>query len=98
MAKIEYRVRPVVRYVLTRYVDAGHTGESSVLGEFHNEGAADNACNALRRQDDQAAMSGMSVRSAHGAFAQNTGAMQGLQSLAQINQRASGGSHGQETD
>lgn len=45
--KIEYRVRPVTRYVVTRYVETDdpampteRTRSSEVLGEYQNENAA----------------------------------------------------------
>lgn len=51
----EYRVRPVVRYIVTRYchpyvsVDGkcGSTGSSSVLGEFAKETDAEQVALAL---------------------------------------------------
>lgn len=36
-ATIEYRVRPVTRWVVTRYEETGRTGKSEVIGEFDNE-------------------------------------------------------------
>ena len=42
MENIEYRVRPVTRYVVTRYENQGDAGTGSVsgLGEFDNEETA----------------------------------------------------------
>jgi len=37
IATIEYRVRPVTRWIVTRYEEAGRTGKSEVIGEFDNE-------------------------------------------------------------
>lgn len=52
----EYRVRPVVRYVVTRYFHPyqsqdgkiGQNGSSEVIGEFDNEQLADQVCEAMK--------------------------------------------------
>lgn len=41
MKTVEYRVRPVTRYIVTEHVDNGSTGGSFVLGEFQNMGQAE---------------------------------------------------------
>lgn len=55
MKKIEYRVRPVTRFIVTRYeeFDHGSTGGSSSesLGEFENAHQADNVATALAKSD-----------------------------------------------
>jgi len=58
-AESEYRVRPVVRYIVTRYTPprnfTGLQGEpihidavSSVIAEVHHEGIADEICQAMQ--------------------------------------------------
>jgi hypothetical protein len=55
----EYRVRPVVRYVVTRYCHpyehsdgpTGNGGGSTVVGEFPNEQQAFDVANALAKND-----------------------------------------------
>lgn len=46
--KTEYRVRPVTRYVVTKYTYAefGHAGSEN-CGEFQNVGNANRTCHAL---------------------------------------------------
>jgi hypothetical protein len=34
--KVEYRVRPVTRYFVTRWYDSGNTGGTECKGEFDN--------------------------------------------------------------
>jgi len=50
---VEYRVRPVVRYVITRYERDSETGSGAIetLGEFPNEGYAERTCSALKVAD-----------------------------------------------
>jgi hypothetical protein len=48
---VEYRVRPVVRYVVTRYTEypeMNATGSSERLGEFDSESYAETVASALR--------------------------------------------------
>lgn len=54
MSKPEFRVRPVVRYVVTRFEPA-EMGQNKVetLGEFDNERFAEEAAYALQEQYDQ---------------------------------------------
>jgi len=40
MEKIEYRVRPVTRFVVTRYEESDQCGGSKVLGEYDNKEVA----------------------------------------------------------
>lgn len=48
MEKIEYRVRPVTRYIITRYEEAENaTAGSRQLGEFGNEECAYDVAHAL---------------------------------------------------
>lgn len=55
----EYRVRPVVRYVVTRYCHpfqsldgtCGMAGGSTVVGEFHGEQQAFEVATALSAQE-----------------------------------------------
>ena len=41
MKQVEYRVRPVVRYVVTRWYQDGATGGCETFGEFDNENQAE---------------------------------------------------------
>lgn len=50
MSKPEFRVRPVVRHVVTRYTSEAHSGSLETLGEFNNEGYADIVTEALRER------------------------------------------------
>lgn len=54
MSNVEYRVRPVTRYVVTRHIDTGFTGSSAVVGEFPNEEAAQGLCMVLSHFDKEA--------------------------------------------
>lgn len=47
MKKDEYRVRPVVRYIVTRHTEVG----TGVMGEFDNEFYAECAAEALNGHD-----------------------------------------------
>jgi len=47
MNPCEYKVRPVVRYVVTEYDNAGIQASSSVIGEFDSEICAEKARDAL---------------------------------------------------
>lgn len=57
----EYRVRPVVRYVVTRYCHpyqsrdgrTGMSGSSTVVGEFHSEENAYNVAKSLESSESQ---------------------------------------------
>lgn len=45
---IEYKVRPVVRYIVTRYESEEQgTGSSVTLGEYPNEEIAEKVCSVL---------------------------------------------------
>lgn len=35
-SKVEYRVRPITRYIVTRHVDTGNTGSTTERGQFDN--------------------------------------------------------------
>jgi hypothetical protein len=53
MSKVEIRVRPVVRHVLTRYTESGAPDGSKysgvvTLGEFDNEAYAEQVAHAMR--------------------------------------------------
>lgn len=56
MRTIEYRVRPVTRYVVTRFENDTDTGSGAIetLGEFDNEGYAQRVKAALERHDPDA--------------------------------------------
>ena len=45
--KIEYRVRPVTRYIVTRYEETAHTGASTTHGEYDSEEVAQEVGYAL---------------------------------------------------
>ena len=51
MKTIEYRVRPITRFIVTRYVEASEgessAGSSEELGEFKNREGADRACHGM---------------------------------------------------
>jgi hypothetical protein len=51
--KIEYKVRPVTRYVVTRYEESegGRTGSSSVKGQYDNEHVAYEVAYALAKEE-----------------------------------------------
>lgn len=56
MLKIEYRVRPITRYIVTRYERQDHengkcSGSSSGHGEFDNEETAYQVAYALARAE-----------------------------------------------
>jgi uncharacterized protein YtpQ (UPF0354 family) len=51
MKQVEYRVRPVVRYVVTHWYDFGNTGGCGPVGEFDNEQAAERVAAALSATD-----------------------------------------------
>lgn len=57
----EYKVRPVTRYVVTRFKDDGISASSSQLGEFDNVGAANRVAMALAGAEKD------SIVSLHGA-------------------------------
>jgi hypothetical protein len=55
---VEVRVRPVVRYIVTRYEsgqkpDGASYGGCETIGEFANEGTADTVAMALREIERQ---------------------------------------------
>lgn len=54
MSQVEIRVRPVVRYIVTRFIPQSQ-GQSSVetLGEFDNEGYAEQVAAALRVEEQE---------------------------------------------
>jgi hypothetical protein len=47
MKSIEYRVRPVTRFVVTRYEENDGTGSIETLGEFPNEAFAERVAGAM---------------------------------------------------
>lgn len=51
--KIEYRVRPVTRYVVTRYAENDRSAGSSPKGEFDNEQAAYDVAYAVCKLEHQ---------------------------------------------
>lgn len=56
MSKIEYRVRPVTRYIVTRYEekdDNRQTASVSTLGEYENENVAYEVGYALCRAEHE---------------------------------------------
>jgi len=53
MPKIEYRVRPVTRYIVTRY--RNDTGVSSIKGEYDSQQMAHEVAYALCKAEHDAA-------------------------------------------
>jgi hypothetical protein len=55
METIEYRVRPVTRYIVTRFAETadGCAGNSSKLGEYDNDGTAFEVAYALCRAEHE---------------------------------------------
>lgn len=51
MQKVEYRVRPVTRYIVTRYSEFGDACGSDVCGEFDNENSAIRVAMALGNEE-----------------------------------------------
>lgn len=51
--KIEYRVRPVSRYVVTRYHEIGHGAGVDGKGEFDNEETAFAVAYALCKEEQE---------------------------------------------
>jgi hypothetical protein len=53
VGKLEYRVRPITRYVVTRYEETvgGRTGGSSQCGEYDNADIAHEVAYALCKQE-----------------------------------------------
>jgi hypothetical protein len=51
--KIEYRVVPVTRYVVTRYEDRGNIGGVSEKGEYGNAHMAHEVASALAKEEHQ---------------------------------------------
>lgn len=51
--KVEYRVRPVTRYIVTRFYDDGATSGSSVKGEYDSEEVAYQVGYALAKAEHQ---------------------------------------------
>lgn len=45
--KVEYRVRPVTRYIITRYSEEGKNAECGTLGEYDRQDLAHNVAYAL---------------------------------------------------
>ena len=46
-AKVEYKVRPVTRYVVTKYTQSSQSTSSENLGEFPNVGRANMVAHSL---------------------------------------------------
>lgn len=55
MSTIEYRVRPVTRFSVTRYEETDSGESVGVMGEFDNEVLAVNAAGAFAFQETQLA-------------------------------------------
>ena len=53
METIEYRVRPVTRYVVTRYESLGNAGSCQTLGEYPNEYVAQEVGYALCKAEHE---------------------------------------------
>lgn len=51
MSKIEYRVRPVIRYVVTRFFQDERGASSNVIGEFDSETWAERVKDACEYTD-----------------------------------------------
>jgi hypothetical protein len=51
MDMIEYRVRPVTRYVVTRFQREGTSGASSTLGEYDNQQVAHEVAYAVAKAE-----------------------------------------------
>lgn len=52
-ANIEYRVRPVTRYIVTRHEAGTHGGSCSVLGEWDNQVVAQEVGYALCKAEHE---------------------------------------------
>lgn len=52
MSQIEYRVRPVTRYIVTRYEKNEGGGSCTQKGEFQNEELASEIAKALARPEN----------------------------------------------
>jgi len=53
MTKIEYRVRPITRYIVTRHVSTEHTGANTQHGVFDNGETAYHVAYALCRAEHE---------------------------------------------
>lgn len=53
MEKIEYRVRPVTRYIVTRYCEMNDGGGVSTCGEYDNEEVAYQVGYALAKTEHE---------------------------------------------
>lgn len=51
MNKVEYRVRPITRYIVTRYESTGNEGRSIQRGTFDTEETAYHVAYALCRKE-----------------------------------------------
>lgn len=51
METIEYRVKPVVRYVVTRYKRSANSGSCGAVGDFANREIASQIAEALAQKD-----------------------------------------------
>lgn len=51
MSQVEIRVRPVIRYAVTRYSGDGRSASLQTLGEFDNEGYANEVAEAMRPRE-----------------------------------------------
>lgn len=51
MKTVEYRVRPVTRYTVTRFESDGNSAQLETIGEFGNEGYAHRVMEALKAHD-----------------------------------------------
>jgi hypothetical protein len=50
MSTVEFRVRPVIRHVVTRHTSTENSGSLETLGEFGNEGYAEIVSQALKER------------------------------------------------
>lgn len=59
---IEYKVRPVTRYIVTMYVNDENGGSSTQIGEFPNGNSADLIADALVALDKSKGVDSIRVR------------------------------------
>lgn len=63
MKRVEYRVRPVTRYIVTRFESADRACGSESLGEFDNESGALRAMEAFAGHEVRAVGAGIPLNS-----------------------------------
>lgn len=59
---IEYKVRPVKRYIVTKYVSEGNAGSIEQIGEYPNGTSADLVADALVALDKSNGVDSVRVR------------------------------------